>query len=179
MSEGLGFRLSGLALLLLLPLWFNGMRTTWNPSELFLKGQALLTATLIAQESARGRFEVVPMLALCEGPRGKYPVDARMMLRPKDDADGDFIGIQVQVAINSVQGRDYPYLYCVILVKKRELVPEPKETGHDMVFEPGSGDGAHYLVIRNYADNAGGWHTTPVMIRPIVTMALHLSKGLH
>ncbi len=176
---GLGDRLGILSLLLLLPLWLNGMRTSWNPSELFVKAQALLAATMIVREEAGDRFEVVPMLALCEGPRGKYPVDARMMLRPRDNANGDFIGIQVQVSINSVQGQDYPYLYCVILVKEPALLPQPGQPKHNLVFEPGSGDGAYYLVIRNYADNAGGWHTTREMIDSIVRTALELSKGLN
>ena len=59
----------------------------------------------------------MPLLALREGRRGHYPVDARLMARPaREDASG-FLGVQVQVAMNSVKGTDYPYLYAVVLGK--------------------------------------------------------------
>ena len=66
----------------------------------------------------------MPTLALREGRRGKYPVDARLMLRPaREDATG-FLGVQVQVALNNVQGTDYPYLYAVVLGKDAFRLPK-------------------------------------------------------
>jgi hypothetical protein len=165
---------------LLIPLWINGMRTTWNPSELRKKGEALALARAAAAEPAKDLFDFVPMLALRQGPRGRYPVDARLMLRPaREDASG-FLGIQVQVSINSVKGVDYPYLYAVVLGKDPFWLPGKagRRTVRDvqLVFEFGQKDGVRFNVVRQHADKGGGWHTEAAQIQVIVAEAL--SAGL-
>jgi hypothetical protein len=162
--------------LLFVPLWLNGMRTTWNPSELRKKGQALAVARAAVEETGGKDFELVPLLALREGRRGRYPVDARLMARPaREDASG-FLGVQVQVAMNNVQGTDYPYLYAVILGKDAfRLPPGPdraRAAGLDLVFEDGTSEGVRYRVVRQHADKSGGWHTEPEHIRGIVATAI-------
>lgn len=161
--------------LLVVPLWLNGIRTTWNPSELRKKGEALAVACEVA--AAATDFEPVPMLALREGRRGKYPVDARLMLRPASDDGAGFLGVQVQVALNNVQGTDYPYLYAVVLGKTPFDLPPAKGRHRrrgdvEFVFERGRDGEVDYLVIRQNADTSGGWHTEPGQIREIVTVAL-------
>jgi hypothetical protein len=186
-ATGLGpdalLRLGPAALLLVVPLWLNGVRSTWNPSELHKKGEALAVAREVAASAAEGEgdedFDLVPLLALREGRHGKYPVDARLMLRPSHDDGSGFLGVQVQVAMNNVQGRDYPYLYCVVLGKEGFRIPQ-HAGGHDpwpgwkvrMVYERGEGDGVVFLVIRQHADRQGGWHTEPQHVREIVARAI-------
>jgi hypothetical protein len=181
LGAGTAFRICAAALLLFVPLWFNGIRTTWNPSELRKKGQALAVAREAAGKLAGSDFDFVPMLALREGRRGKYPVDARLMLRPsREDATG-FLGVQVQVSLNSVRGTDYPYLYCVVLGKEPFQLPSTEKrqvkNGVDMVFERGAGKGAKYLVVRQHADTSGGWHTEDAHIRGLVAVALDLGRS--
>lgn len=169
-------RVAVAAVLLAVPLWVNGIRTTWNPSELRKKGEALALAHGVAQET-KG-FEPVPMLALREGSRGKYPVDARLMLRPASDDGSGFLGVQVQVAMNNVQGTDYPYLYAVVLGKTPFRLPPARGRhrrpggGVELVYEKGRDEGVDFLVIRQHADTEGGWHTEPEHIREIVAVAL-------
>lgn len=169
-------RLGVAAVLLIVPLWVNGIRTTWNPSELRKKGEALAVAREAAREE-KG-FEPVPMLALRDGPRGKYPVDARLMLRPESDDGSGFLGVQVQVSMNNVQGTDYPYLYAVVLGKTPFRLPPArdrhrrKEGRVELVYERGRKEGVDFLVIRQHADTQGGWHTEPAHIREIVAAAL-------
>lgn len=171
------------AAVLFVPLWLNGMRTTWNPSELRLKGDALSVASVTATRHGAEDFEQVPMLALRESARGKYPVDARLMLRPAGEDDSGFIGIQIQVALNNVQGTDYPYLYCVVLGKQGFRLPRSRSThrprGVDfrVVFERGGGEGAKYFVIRRHADKAGGWHTEHEHIEGLVRLALEHGRA--
>ncbi len=174
-----GIRFGFAAAVLLLPLWLNGIRTTWNPSELRLKGEALDAARMAVASDVEGEFDVVPFLALREGKRGKYPVDAKMMLRPAEDEGSGFLGVQVQVAMNNVQGTDYPYLYCVVLGKEGFELPKARRQPHrrsggtvKLVTERGKGDGVTYLVIRQHADKAGGWHTEPHHIQEIVQAAV-------
>jgi hypothetical protein len=170
------FRVAVAAPLLFVPLWLNGMRTTWNPSELRKKGEALAVARAAIEESAGKDFDIVPLLALREGRRGHYPVDARLMARPaREDASG-FLGVQVQVAMNNVQGTDYPYLYAVILGKGAFRFPNAPGRqslhGVDLVREAGESEGVRYRVVRQHADRSGGWHTEPAHIRGIVAAAL-------
>jgi hypothetical protein len=166
---------------LLAPLWFNGLRTTWNPSELRRKGQALAVARATAQKLARADYDVVPTLALREGRRGKYPVDARLMLRPSREDGSGFMGVQVQVAMNSVRGTDYPYLYAVVLGKegfKLPAVPGRRLAhGVDLVGEIGKGKDVRYVVLRQHADKSGGWHTDDDAIAGIVAAALELARA--
>ena len=109
-----------------------------------------------------------------DGPRGKYPVDARTMLRPK--AEGPLIGVQIQVALNNVRGVNYPYLYCVVLVKEDHKPPTPFQRKHKVVYEPGKGGGVRFLVVRQHADNSGGWHTGPTAISALVREAVSLAN---
>jgi hypothetical protein len=174
-------RLAAAAVVLLLPLWLNGMRTTWNPSELRKKGQALAVARDAVERIGHPDFDLVPTLALREGRHGRYPVDARLMLRPSHEDGSGFLGVQLQVAMNSVQGTDYPYLYAVVLGKDGFRLPELPQrrdaNGVDLVFERGEGQGVRYLVVRQHADTRGGWHTKPDQIATIVTVALELARG--
>ena len=173
-------RVAVAAALLFVPLWLNGMRTTWNPSELRKKGQALAVARATLGEAGGKDFDLVPLLALREGRRGHYPVDARLMARPaREDASG-FLGVQVQVAMNNVRGTDYPYLYAVILGKDGFHFPvgplRARERGLSLVFEDGRSGGVRYRVVRQHADKSGGWHTEPEHIRGIVTTALEKAR---
>lgn len=200
-SGWLGFdtawRLAVAAAALLVPLWLSGLRTVWQPSELRLKGEALEIACETVEAEDPGRdFDRVPMLALREGRRGKYPVDARLMLRPRAaaaSAEGGattsspasgFLGVQIQVAINNVQGKDYPYLYGVVLGKEDVgfRLPNAVRANHDprysvqFVIERGADEGVRFLVLRQHADNSGGWHTEPEHIREIVSVVLAVGR---
>jgi hypothetical protein len=103
------------------------------------------------------------------------------MLRPaREDATG-FMGVQLQVTLNSVQGTDYPYLYAVILGKEGFKLPDvPKRRiahGVDLVGEIGKGKDVRYVVVRQHADRKGGWHTDDGAIGGIVAAALELARA--
>ena len=156
-----------------LPLWLNGMRTKWNPGELRLKGRALDWARRRALGRYGERYDAVPLLALLEGDSGKFPVDARLMLRPKEDDGSGLIGVQVQVCLNNVKGKDYPYLYCVVLAKPGFRFREAKTP---LTTERGSEGEVIFLVVRQHADRRGGWHTGERAIDGIVDTALRIAE---
>lgn len=178
--SGFLLRFSHAVPFLLGPLWFNGIRTVWNPSELRKKGEALAVARAAAAEPPQGSFDFIPMLALREGLRGRYPVDARLMLRPSRDDSSGFLGIQIQVSINNVQGKDYPYLYAVVLGKGTFSLPgvagRRRVGGVDLVSEFGEKEGVRFNVIRQHADKSGGWSTEPAQIAVIVNEALRAGR---
>lgn len=178
---GAGARFLYGAAALLLPLWLNGMRTTWNPSELLKKGESLEAALRTVEEHGEG-FEPVPMLALREGRRGKYPVDAKLMLRPVREDGSGFLGVQVQVAMNNVKGTDYPYLYAVVLGEPGFRLPRAAALrspadGRPLVYEKGEGNGAVFLVVRQHADRLGGWHTEAEDVHRIVWVAMEQGRA--
>jgi hypothetical protein len=176
LESGFLVRLGRTVPYLLVPLWFNGIRTLWNPSELRKKGEALAAARAAAEGPAKGLFDFIPMLALRKGLRGSYPVDARLMLRPSREDSSGFLGVQVQVSINNVQGRDYPYLYAVVLGKGPFRLPgkagRRRVGGVELVQEFGEKEGVRFHVIRQHADTGGGWHTEKAQIDVIVAEAL-------
>ncbi len=157
-----------------LPLWFNGMRSNWSPGELRLKGAVLQDAArAVYGPRIAGSYEAVPMLALMETRRGKVPVDARLMLRPVEDDGSGLMGVQVQVCLNNVRGKDYPYAYCVVLAKPGFQFPR---LDTPLTLERGGGDGVTYLVIRQHADRRGGWHTNSRAVLGIVHTALRFAE---
>jgi hypothetical protein len=166
--------------LLLVPLWINGIRTTWNPSELRRKGEALAAAREAIAGAGGADFEIVPLLALRDGRRGKYPVDARLMARPATEDGSGFLGVQVQVSMNNVRGTDYPYLYAVVLGKEGFRLPQLPERrrarGVDLVAERGKSEGVVYLVLRQHADRRGGWHTDASVVEGLVGFAIETGR---
>ncbi|MFH1469962.1 MAG: hypothetical protein ABIO70_36595 [Pseudomonadota bacterium] len=156
------------------PLFVNGIKAPWHPNQLTIKAKALEPVAAAVEEAAPGRYDLVPLLGLMEGKRGRYPMDVRVMLRPKEDDDNGFIGVQVQACLNNVQGKNYPYVYCVVLGKTgynlRSLSHPP------LVVERDTGDGVIFLVVRQHADRRGGWHTPPDTVAAIVRAAVELAE---
>ncbi len=104
------------SLLLLIPFWLSGFAMTWEPPHLSLKLEALLNVYKEAQRNRQLPVQCIPMLELAGGKAKRIPTDCRMLFE-FTGAPRDFIGVQVQVSINTVQSRPYPYLYCVLLAR--------------------------------------------------------------
>jgi hypothetical protein len=167
-------------LALWVPLVFNGQRSPWLPNQLTIRGMALELVGPVVEREAPDQYDTVSLLGLREGKRGRYPDDARLMLRPKHDDGSGFIGVQVQVCLNSVRGRNYPYVYCVVLAKPGFSFPTPGPLPADMeklVVDPGDGDDATYLVVRQHATSSSGWHTESEVVDAIVRLSLKYAKA--
>jgi hypothetical protein len=82
--------------------------------------------------------------------------------------------------MNNVKGTDYPYLYAVVLGKGDFRFPKGPDRerllGLDLVTESGESEGVRYRVVRQHADELGGWHTEPDHIRGIVAAALERAR---
>lgn len=165
---------------LLAPIWLSGAGSSWQPSELLVKGAALDRARRTAARLAPGEYEAVPQLAHRRARRRLYPVDARLLLRPAGGDPGGFLGISVQVALHSIDGRDLPYLFCVLLGEEgfawpgADLQFGPGE-GRPTVFELGNDAGVDFLVVRQHVDGQGGWTTETRDVERLVAAALEVS----
>jgi len=162
----------------LVPHWFTGVRTYLKRDKLILKIQLL--QTIIKHLETNSEIQVHPMLSIQKTKKDKQvPKDARLMIR-LIQAPEDFLGIQVQVAINTVQGTKYPYLYCVLLAKekaklfaqKRSLAsPSPK-----IVLSQSQSEDVDVLVVRQKTSKNSGYHTKDKAAVHVVETALVLAR---
>ncbi len=115
-SQGAAITLGIDALTLVIPVWLCGITVAWQPPELLQKIKALLNVHHYAMMAPEPGLTFTPMLEVRQAAGGKVPTDCRLLVRWKNAPEG-FIGVQVQVSMNSVQGTKYPYLYCVLLAR--------------------------------------------------------------
>lgn len=184
------------AAVLLLPLWFTGVREYLKRDKLVIKIGSLEAMMRRLEEPSD--VQVYPMLGLRSTADGKkFPEDARLMVKLVG-APEEFMGLQVQLSINSVKGTDYPYLYCVLISKKGSgflddhgAYKAPEDTGgfagffsliglagYGPVYEPSPSEEVDVLVIRQRADRNGGYSTDPKQAWKIVSAALDMARGL-
>ncbi len=165
------------------PLMLIGTLKAWEPPQLQVKLGALTNVLDYLEAESAPDLLVQPMMDVTEGEKaegGGIPLDARMMLRFKD-APENFYGVQVQVSINEVQSRAYPYLYAVVLYKQDfaadyDLAGVPRRKG--LVFEPSREGEVVVLVLRQKTTKTSGYHTKEPRQREIVDSALELAREL-
>jgi hypothetical protein len=152
------------AAVLLPPFWITGVRSILKNDRLVVKA-----GTLIAAEKAWGKAESTAgeqfawqlQVAKTADGGGDVPHDVKAMLQ-FDNAPPAFLGLQMQVAINSVNGSDYPYFYCV-LVAKPELglldkpMPSPPR---GITVEPKRQGEVDVAVIRQTTTKDSGYSTS-------------------
>ena len=169
------------SVVLLLPHWITGVRRILTNDPLTIKVNLLL-AILRCWESGRRDGETIhPQMQVLLSPKGEMPNDAKLLLRFEKLGDA-FLGLQVQVTANRVQGRDYPYLYCVLVarpgLRMLELLdPEPPS---NIVAEPDRKpeENIEILVIRQRTTKKSGYHTNPAACQAIFLYALELCRKL-
>ncbi len=187
------------AAVLLLPLWFIGTREYLKKDGLVIKVEML--QKVMAELSDPSDVQVYPMLDLAATESGgKEPDDARLMVRMVG-APQEFYGVQVQLSINSVQGKDYPYLYCVLIAKKGSglldgwegLVPRQDTSVlagvasalfggvfavQELVYEPSESGEVDIIVVRQRTSQNTGYYTSPAAAMKLVGSSLDLARSL-
>jgi hypothetical protein len=170
-------------LVLLVPHWITGVKGYLKQDRLIIKIKLL---EKVMEELARPSYiQVLPMLATqATQEERRFPTDARLMLRLVG-APAAFLGVQIQISINSVQGTDYPYLYCVLLARSeaglfagwKDIVKEMPEF-HKSILpdEPRNEEGVDVMVIRQKTTQTSGYHTKPDQAISIVTFAVKVAR---
>ena len=102
------------ALTLLAPLWIFGRVKAWEPPNIRIRLDQL--THIYRAMSSSPALECQPCLQVAKSKEGTVPVDCKLMYKIKD-TDAAFMGVQVQTSLNDVQGRKYPYTYCVLIAK--------------------------------------------------------------
>ena len=160
-------------LLMVLPFWFTGTRSVLKNGKLVNKVRLLLG---VAEDFARlGRADEVFEFQLQTVPTtegaAQLPVDIKAAIRFPGGRP-DFLGVQMQVAINSVQGSDYPYFYCVLVATPGSVPLRVDAAPDGMVVEPADEPTAQVVVIRRKTTKNSGYHTGRDEARRILAFAL-------
>ncbi|MBN2444235.1 MAG: hypothetical protein JXJ04_22935 [Spirochaetales bacterium] len=141
------------------PVSWTGKVDLWTPIQLKMKMERFKTVLNVAETSAP-ELIVTPYLRLDKDKTGRQiPEDVRLMIEPKRKPP-DFIGVQIQVAINNGPNGAVPYMYAVFLCKGKKKTYEllKQEDFGVMVKEPGGDDEYGFIVIRQKT-GGGGYHT--------------------
>lgn len=180
------------AAILLAPYWITGVRDILTNAPLTVKVENLL-AVYAGWEAAPDASETMSVqLQMSEHGEGGVPLDAKLILQ-LPALGPDFYGVQTQVVLNNVQGRDYPYLYCVLVAKPELEMPArlrsvTADAANDAEsrnrtrgwFSPAPDaicaewsrkDGLDILVIRQATTKTSGYHTKPEMIQCLFQFA--------
>jgi hypothetical protein len=147
---------------LVVPHWLTGLRRQWRPTALAERVNGLLLAVDSIRDRMGDRARIQPTFRMVGDEGERVPTDARIFLGIPD-APAGFLGVQFQVAINQVQGTNYPYLYAVIVARESfgllDHVEEVERIADGLTVESTAEDDAHVIVIRQHTTKTSGYHT--------------------
>lgn len=169
------YRMLGIdALILFLPHWVTGIRSTLRRPDMLTK-VTTLKAILQRAGTLLEPYEVQLMMELSEGD-AKIPSDVKVKLQ-KPGADPALLGLYGQVVLNKVEGTAHPYFYVVLVAKQgygldrvyREFTPP-----RGFVAEYKTQQDVEVLVIRRRTTKTSGYKTTPAHAATILSAGLQL-----
>lgn len=146
-------------LLFSIPALFFGRAKIFVPPVLEMKMPCFQAVFRQAAESA---LVVTPYLRFDKDAEGKdIPEDIRLMVEPKRKPE-DFVGVQMQAAINKGPNGNVPYLYAVALTKGTQSSWKKAAGLSAPGYETEEGSDGEYgtVVLRQQTSN-GGYRTGP------------------
>jgi hypothetical protein len=169
------------AVILSLPLWFTGMRFILKQPNLNIRVKLILKM-FDAFQKANAEGELFkPALMFTRGPDGKaVPTDARFSVAFSPPREG-FYGLQAQINLNVVQGRSYPYFYCVLAAKPDFGIKGYREnirTDRNIICEYQKDAQAEALVIRQATTRTSGYYTKDDRCARILQVALEGGRAI-
>lgn len=172
--RGGGFRLGALvcadALVLLIPFLFTGNVSLWTPQELAFR-MRVFEPILSSEPAEGGEIIITPYLKLDKNAQGQQiPEDIRLMVEPRRKP-ADFLGVQLQVAVNKGPNGNVPYMYSVFLCKGKSTTYQTLTAARfgDYVHEPGGDKDYGYIVVRQKTSGTG-YATTDADVRRLYDM---------
>jgi len=166
---------------LIVPFWLTGIRSILKNYRLVIKA-AMFLKLHDAFRKQLGRegetFQYQMQTARVKKQHGEMPVDVKAIVQ-FTHGPSEFLGLQMQISINSVQGTDYPYFYCVLVAKKefgritKGQVPPPPS---NILLEPSRDDDVEIMVIRQRTTKNSGYHTNAKAAQRIFEYALKAAR---
>lgn len=157
----------------------SGRRSVWIPNNLATKTAVIQRILHHPDFKKDPTLKIIPYLEIGETKEGSFPNDARILVRFKD-APQDFIGLQYQVSINTVQGKVYPYCYSVIIaLPSFKLFEKFKPVSlKKLTIEKEKDSEADVLIIRQTTTKNSGYHTNPSMQDYIFSTSIKIAKKM-
>lgn len=169
------------AYMLFAALWLSGGVFAWRPTKLLLIVKTLLPWAEPLKQAVGPDAVVGPMLEIKRSAEGELPTGARYFVRWPDSKSG-LMGLQIQLSLNAVQGRHYPYLYAVIVAEKgfglqdNPLFIEARKSDDTVSFE--DEPDVEVAVIRQRTSAGTGYHTKPNDQLRIIQKAARIAREL-
>ncbi|HEY9055438.1 MAG TPA: hypothetical protein VIO60_11535 [Rectinemataceae bacterium] len=160
MAGGRGWGLLALdSFLFSFPALFFGRPAIFVPKALDLKMPCFQA---VFEAKARDNLVLTPYFRFDKDKEGRdIPEDMRLMLEPKHKPL-DFVGVQLQAAVNKGPNGEVPYLYAVFLTKGKgpsySRLSSLRLPGY--VVEAG-GDGEYGSLVLRQQTSGGGYATKP------------------
>ena len=158
------------ALVLLVPFLLTGNVKLWTPQELAFR-MRVFDPILSTEQAEGGDIIITPYLRLDKDKEGhEIPEDIRLMVEPRRKP-ADFLGVQLQVAVNEGPNGSVPYMYAVFLCRgKGETYQRlASQRFDDFEREPGGDKEYGYVVVRQQTSGTG-YHTTDSDVRRLYEM---------
>lgn len=162
------------------PFWVTGVRSILTNDDLIIKVDLIKTVysyfDLAKKEGEEFQFQMQTTQALKGS--GDAPSDIKAMI-VFHKAPPEFLGLQMQVSLNSVQGASYPYFYCVLVAKQgfgkldaQNIAGAPK----GVIVECKIENDVEIAVIRQQTTRTSGYHTKEKIVRQIFMFALEQAR---
>jgi len=139
---------------------FSGRKGAWMPFALDKKTEIVKRILDLPLVKDDPNIKAIPYLEMGKGNGGTFPNDARIMLK-FHNAPANFIGLQGQIAINTVKATLYPYFYVVLIAKSEFGIFEKlnKPSVPKLVIEHKRTEEVDVVVIRQRTSKTSGYHT--------------------
>ena len=157
-------------LVLLVPFLLTGNVSLWTPRELAFR-MRVFEPILSTEQAEGGDIVITPYLRLDKDPQNhQIPEDIRLMVEPRRKPK-DFLGVQLQVAVNKGPNGNVPYMYAVFLCRGKGETYQSLGSMRfdDFVKEPGGDKEYGYVVVRQQTSGTG-YHTTDSDVRRLYEM---------
>ncbi len=158
------------ALVLLIPFLLTGNVRLWTPLELAFR-MRVFDPILSTEQAEGGDIILTPYLKLDKDKEGhEIPEDIRLMVEPRRKP-ADFLGVQLQVAVNKGPNGNVPYLYAVFLCRGKGATFQKLSASRyeEFLKEPGGDKEYGYVVVRQETSGTG-YHTTDADVRRLYEM---------
>ncbi len=173
----------------LLPFWVTGVRSFLKNDKLVIKTDLLLQLHGCYSIDARPDEQFLFQMQTAPAETGgEVPGDVKAMIRFPNGPEG-FLGLQIQIAINNVNGSDYPYAYCVLVAKpgfglsgrlaRLNACPGPSVNveGTSILIESEEKGAAEVMVFRQETEGEG-YRTKPRQAISILDFTLSLARSV-
>ncbi len=163
------------AAVLLLPHWITGTRRAWRPVALRQQIESLEIALKVIEHYSVPPCQIQPMFELVGSDEKRTPIAARVFIRFPEGPE-DFLGLQLQVSVNEVQGTHYPYLYAVLIARPNfgmldDHLENIRRIGKTLTVESKRDADVHVIVLRQRTTKNSGYHTDAAAVRKIANVA--------